>query len=102
MVVTTFPTRHHADEAAADLIDQRLAACAQIVGPVTATYRWQGKIETSMEWSCTLKTRRDRYDDLEAALRKLHPYDVPQIVAYPMVEADARYLRWIDESLDGE
>lgn len=101
VLTTTFPTRHDADEAAAELIDRRLAACAQVAGPVTSTYRWQGNIETSTEWSCSFKLRRDRYDAAAAALRKRHPYETPEILAVPVVAGDDAYLRWIDESLDG-
>ena len=102
VVVTTFPTREAADAAAADLVERRLAACVQVAGPIASTYPWQGQTETSTEWTCTIITRRDRYADLETALRKLHPYDTPEILAHAVVEGDSRYLRWIDASLDGE
>lgn len=101
LLTTTFPTKHDADEAAAELIDRRLAACAHVAGPIASTYRWQGKIETSTEWTCSFKLRRDRYDEALAALRKRHPYEVPELVALPIVAGDDAYLRWIDESLDG-
>jgi periplasmic divalent cation tolerance protein len=102
VVVTTFPTRNDAEYAAAAVVDERLVACAQVVGPVASTYRWEGKIESAVEWTCTFKTRRDQYDAIEALLRKMHPYDVPEILAFEVVEADARYLRWIDDSLAGK
>ena len=102
VVVTSFPSREAADAASAELVERRLAACVQVAGPIASTYRWQGQIEMSTEWSCTIKTRRDRYADLETALRKLHPYDTPEILAHTVVEGSPDYLRWIDASLDGE
>ena len=99
MIVTTFPSREQAQAAVAELVQQKLVACAQVGGPITSTYRWQGAVETAEEWTCTLKTRADKYDAVAAAIAKRHPYDVPEILAVPVVAGSEKYLAWIDESL---
>jgi periplasmic divalent cation tolerance protein len=98
-VMTTVPTREVADEIAASLIQQQLAACVQVIGPINSTYRWQGAIETSQEWLCLAKSRRDLYPQLEEAIRRLHPYEVPEILAVPVVAGSAAYLAWLDASV---
>lgn len=94
-VVTTLPNRDAAQKIASALVERRLAACGQVAGPIASTYRWKGKVESAEEWLCVLKTRRERYAEVEAAIRALHPYEVPEIVATPIVEGSADYLRWI-------
>ena len=98
-VTTTLPDRPAADGLAARLVEERLAACAQVLGPVASTYRWQGRVETASEWYCHLKTSGARLPALMTRIRELHPYDVPEIVAFPIVEGGADYLRWIEESV---
>jgi periplasmic divalent cation tolerance protein len=85
-----------ANRIAGHLVEQRLAACAQVVGPVTSTYRWQGAVETAAEWLCLVKTRQAIVDDVIAAVRSVHSYDTPEIIATPIVAGDADYLAWID------
>ena len=98
-VATTTAQKQDAERIASALVDQRLAACVQIVGPITSTYRWQGSVETSQEWLCLIKTSRDRYAAVEAAIAKLHPYDVPEIVATPIVAGSRSYLDWLRDEL---
>jgi periplasmic divalent cation tolerance protein len=95
-VVTTTEHREDADRIARALVEQRLAACVQVAGPITSTYRWQGKIETAQEWQCRIKSRRDLYDEIEQAIRRLHPYEVPEILAMPILAGSADYLAWLD------
>lgn len=102
VIVTTFPSREQAQAAARELVEGKLVACAQIGGPIESVYRWEGRVETAAEWTCTLKTRAERYDAVAAALTKLHPYDVPEILATPVVAGSPAYLQWLDESLGGE
>lgn len=99
MVYSTFAGRTEAEAAAAELVDRRLVACAQVSGPVLSVYRWQGTTERSEEAALVLKTTRERYAEVEAALLKLHPYETPEIVAVPIIAGSARYLHWIDESV---
>ncbi|MGA2063400.1 MAG: divalent-cation tolerance protein CutA [Thermoguttaceae bacterium] len=94
-VLTTTATREDAERIARTLVEERLAACVQVTGPIASTYRWQGRIETAQEWQCRAKSRRDLYDRIEAAIRRLHPYDVPEILATPVLAGGADYLAWI-------
>ncbi len=80
-------------------MEERLAACAQVVGPVSSTYRWQGEVETASEWYCHLKTTAARVPALISRVRELHPYQTPEIIAVAVAEGDARYLKWIEESV---
>jgi periplasmic divalent cation tolerance protein len=100
VVSTTTARKEEAEILAAELVTRRLAACVQIVGPITSAFHWQGKVEHSEEWLCQIKTRRDKYAELEAVLRQLHPYDVPEIVAVPAVLASESYAQWLSEELD--
>ncbi len=98
-VVTTVDTEEKAQAIARALVEQRLAACAQVLGPITSTYWWQGQVETSREWLCTLKTREELYEELEQTLRSIHPYEVPEILATPVAAGNPAYLAWLDETL---
>lgn len=98
-VTTTLDSREAADRLAALLVEARLAACAQVTGPVASTYRWQGRIEHAAEWSCSLKTTMTRLPALEARIRSEHPYQVPEIVAVPIVAGDPAYLAWIEDGV---
>jgi periplasmic divalent cation tolerance protein len=100
-VTTSVDSREAAERIARELVERRLAACVQLDGPFESIYRWKGAVEEAREWRCTIKTRADRYDALEAALRALHPYETPEILAHPVSGGGADYLAWIDESLDG-
>ncbi len=98
-VMTTVATREVADQIAASRVEQRLAACVQVIGPITSTYRWQGAVQTSQEWLCLAKSRRDLYRRLEEAIRRVHPYQVPEILAIPVVAGSPSYLAWLDASV---
>jgi periplasmic divalent cation tolerance protein len=100
VVTTTTARKDEAEAIAAELVTRRLAACVQIVGPIASVFHWQGKVEHSEEWLCQIKTRRDKYAELEPVLRQLHPYDVPEIVAVPAVLASESYAQWLSEELD--
>ncbi len=79
------------------MVERRLAACAQVVGPITSTYRWEGKVEEAEEWLVLLKTTADLFDELAAGVREVHSYDVPEIIAVPVQEGSADYLAWITQ-----
>ena len=98
-VTTTTENREDADRIAQSLVDARLAACVQIDGPITSAYRWNGRIETSSEWRCVVKTRRDLFEQIEDAIRKIHPYEVPQILALPILAGNTAYLDWLEGQL---
>jgi periplasmic divalent cation tolerance protein len=95
-VLTTTEHREDAERIARELVEQRLAACVQVAGPISSIYRWRGKIETTQEWQCWAKSRRDLYDQIERAIRQVHPYEVPEILAVPILAGSADYLAWLD------
>ncbi|WP_329127725.1 divalent-cation tolerance protein CutA [Streptomyces sp. NBC_01465] len=96
-VLTTTDTEAKAKALASGAVEARLAACAQISGPVTSVYRWQGAIETAEEWQVLLKTAADRYDALESHLASAHDYETPEIIATPVVGGSAEYLAWLTD-----
>ena len=98
-VITTAGTKADAQRIARALVEKRLAGCVQVVGPITSTYWWQGEVETAEEWLCLIKTRADLYEQLEAAVKEVHPYDVPEILAVPVVAGSRDYLDWLDSEL---
>ena len=98
-VTTTAGSEEEAEQLGAALVERRLAACVQVIGPISSHYRWQGKIETAREWMCVAKTSAARYAELETAIRDLHSYEEPEIVAAPIVAGSAGYLDWLSHSV---
>jgi periplasmic divalent cation tolerance protein len=98
-VQTTAGSEEEAERISSALIERRLAACVQIVGPISSRYRWQGEIETAREWMCVAKTSAARYAEVETTIRELHTYDEPEIVATPIVAGSKGYLDWIGENV---
>jgi periplasmic divalent cation tolerance protein len=98
-ITTTVGSREEADRMATTLVDRRLAGCVQILGPIRSVYRWQGEIEHSEEWLCQIKTTREQYEAVEAAIRELHSYDCPEIIATPIVAGSEAYLQWLAENI---
>ena len=94
-VLTTTDSAEKAEALARGAVEAGVAACAQISGPVTSVYRWEGAIETAPEWQVLLKTTAARYDALEAYIRSAHDYDTPEIIATPVVRGGADYLAWV-------
>jgi periplasmic divalent cation tolerance protein len=95
-VFTTVEKREDADRIASAVVHKRVAACAQIVGPIHSTYWWKGKVEEAVEWLCMMKTRKDLFSALEKEIRNVHPYEVPEIIALPIVAGSPPYLQWIE------
>ncbi len=85
-VLTTTEQREDAERIAQSLVERGLAACVQILGPVTSVYRWKGRIETAGEWLCLAKSRAELFGAIEQAIRALHPYETPEILAVPAGE----------------
>jgi periplasmic divalent cation tolerance protein len=96
-VSTTVDKREDAGKIAELVVSRRLAACAQVAGPIRSTYRWRGRIEDAEEWLCLMKTRTELYGKLEQAIKSVHPYEEPEIIALPIVAGSEGYLRWIEE-----
>jgi periplasmic divalent cation tolerance protein len=99
-VATTTANKSDAERIARALVERRLAACVQVSGPITSTYRWQDAIETATEWLCTIKTTEANYDRVEATIRQLHTYDEPEIIALPIVAGSATYLDWLRDQVN--
>ena len=98
-VLTTAGSEEEAGRIGELLVERRLAACVQVVGPVVSRYRWQGAIEEAREWQCLVKTTAAAYEAVEAAIREVHSYDEPEIIATPIVAGSAGYLAWIEENV---
>lgn len=99
-VTVSASSREEADRLAGGAVESRLAACAQVLGPIHSTYWWEGRVEQADEWLCLLKTTRARYLELEARLRGLHSYDNPEIIALPAAAASEDYLAWLHAETD--
>ncbi|HEX5984387.1 MAG TPA: divalent-cation tolerance protein CutA [Solirubrobacterales bacterium] len=99
-VLTTVGSEEEAGGLAELLVERRLAACVQVVGPIVSRYRWQGAVEEEREWQCLAKTTRAAYEAVEAAIREAHSYDEPEIIATPILAGSAGYLAWIRENVD--
>jgi periplasmic divalent cation tolerance protein len=102
LVISNLPDRASAERIARLLIEKRLAACVNILSPCRSVYRWKGEVEDAEEFPMLVKTTRARYAELEAAIRKEHPYDLPEIVALPLAAGLRAYLDWVaDETAAG-
>lgn len=98
-VLTTAGSEEEAGRISGALVEGRLAACVQVVGPVASRYRWQGEIETAEEWQCLAKTTAALYPRVEAAIREVHSYDEPEVVAVPILAGSDGYLAWIGDAI---
>jgi periplasmic divalent cation tolerance protein len=83
----------------ASLVEEGLAACVQVLGPVHSTYRWEGAVESAREWLLLMKTTPERFPDLRDAVERRHPYEVPELVAVPISDGLPGYLSWIASSV---
>jgi periplasmic divalent cation tolerance protein len=94
-VMTTTGNRSDAQRIAQVLVEQHLAACVQIIGPILSTYWWDDKLEQNEEFLCLIKTEVAMFDRVAAAISDVHPYDVPEILAIPVVRGNEAYLSWL-------
>jgi len=99
VVLTTCDSEKQAEKLAQTLVHQRLAACVNILPKARSIYRWEGKIEDSTEWLLLVKSRRDLFTALRAEIQKMHTYEVPEVIAIPVVDGAEAYLGWIDAQL---
>ncbi len=98
-VFTTVENKDDAKKIARDLVEKRLVACAQVVGPIMSTYRWKEKIEEEEEWLCILKSKYESYEKLEERIKSIHPYEEPEILALSVVKGSRGYLEWMDRQM---
>ena len=96
IISTTSDDRSKLDEIAKTLVNENLAACVQINGPITSHYSWQGRIESSTEWSCLIKTKSSLWEAVEARIAELHNYQTPQILAIPVANVSKAYGEWVE------
>lgn len=97
VVVTTTDSEQEAERLARGLVEHRLAACVQIVGPVRSAFRWEGSVSVETEWQLVVKTAAARIDELTAWIAAEHSYDVPEVIAVPVVGGHAPYLQWVTD-----
>jgi periplasmic divalent cation tolerance protein len=95
LVLTTLPTADAAAEVAKTVVDEKLAACANILPALRSIYRWEGKVQDENEVLVLLKTRQAQYERLKARILGLHPYEVPEVLAIPVEQGNQPYLDWI-------
>jgi len=95
LAVSTFPDAEVARRISNQLVSERFAACANIFASVESIYRWQEKIETSQEWLCQIKSRQSQFPAIEQAIREVHSYEVPEIVALQITAGSSDYLQWL-------
>jgi len=99
VVFSTASSAEEAEKIARGLVNDRLAACVNVVPAIRSFYRWQGKIEDSAEFLLVIKSSRPRFDALRTSLEKLHSYEVPELIAVPVVDGAQAYLNWMDGEL---
>jgi len=95
IVLTTMPDDSRADELASTLVTERLAACVNVYGPMSSTYRWKETVEREAERQLVIKTTSDRLAALERRVRELHPYEVPEFLVVPVESGTDAYLQWL-------
>ena len=95
LILTTVPADERADRIARTLVDERLAACVNVQTPMTSFYRWKGVVEQDGERQLVIKTTRDRTNQVWTRLRELHPYELPEWIVVPVLEASPEYLEWV-------
>lgn len=100
LVRVTCPSQRVAEEIADAAVEARLAACGNIVGPVSSIYRWKGVVEQAFEYELSLKSTQDKWPEIEALVKAHHPYDVPAIIALPCLQVNAPYEAWVKDNTD--
>ena len=99
VVLTTCDSEMLAEQLARHLVEHRLAACVNILPKARSVYRWQEKMEDAGEWVLLIKSRRDLFASVRAEIQKLHTYEVPEVIALPVVNGSEAYLAWLDGQL---
>jgi periplasmic divalent cation tolerance protein len=100
LVLTTAGSEHEARTIADALVERKLAACVNIVPRIQSVYRWEGKVEQAEEYLLLIKTVKAREDQVRAAIKELHTYDLPECIAIPIESGSAEYLKWLSDSVE--
>jgi periplasmic divalent cation tolerance protein len=95
IILVTAGSEGEAEKIAQTLVEERLAACVNIISPIRSIYRWEGKTQDDREWLLVIKTEQKHFAYVEARVRSLHSYQVPEIIALPVVDGSERYLEWV-------
>jgi periplasmic divalent cation tolerance protein len=101
VVFSTCATGEEAEKLARQLVEARLAACVTVLPGARSVYRWQGAVELAAEWLLVIKSSRPLFAELCATLEKMHSYDVPEVLAVPVLDGAANYLNWLEGELSG-
>lgn len=99
LVLITVPSGEEAEKIAGKLLDEKLVACVNIVSGLNSLFWWEGKIDEAAEYLLLIKTRLDKLDKLMEAVKQLHSYTVPEIIALPIIAGNRSYLEWIDQTI---
>jgi periplasmic divalent cation tolerance protein len=99
VVLSTAGSEEEASRIAEGLVERGLAACVNVIPGVASTYWWEGAVRKDTEWMLIVKTRADRFEDVRAAIRELHSYEVPEIVMLDVAKGDSKYVAWVKQSV---
>lgn len=99
VVLVTTSSKEEGEAIAASLVESKLAACVTLL-PVQSIYTWQGKVNNDSEWQLMIKTRLDKFAELSAKIKSLHSYQVPEIIAIPIIAGSQSYLDWIGDNVN--
>ena len=99
VIFVTAGSEAEAEKIARALVEEQLAACVNILSPIRSIYRWQGQVADDREWLLLIKTRAERFAAVESRVKALHSYQVPEVIALPIVAGAEGYLRWLRESV---
>lgn len=102
VVISTCGSEEEAARIAKKLVDGHIAACVNLLPKVRSFYRWRGKVEDATEWMLVVKTSRARFDALRTVLEATHSYELPEVLALPIVDGSPNYLAWLDAELGSE
>lgn len=102
LVMVTTPNREEAEKIVITLLEKKLIACANILGPVSSRFWWQGKIDEADEYVVFMKTEKRFFEEVVKHVRRLHSYEIPEIIASPIIKGLKPYLKWISNNLAGE
>jgi periplasmic divalent cation tolerance protein len=99
MILCTVPDRMTALKISSTLVEEKLTACCNIVPGINSIYRWENKIQVEPELLLIIKTRQELFSELAQRIKNLHPYEVPEIIALPILKGNRDYIKWMDENV---
>jgi periplasmic divalent cation tolerance protein len=102
VVLSSCASEAEAEKLAREVVELRLAACVNVIPRVRSYYRWQGNLESTEEWLLVIKSSRELFDTLRTTLEKAHSYDIPEVIALPIVDGAENYLNWLETGLTAE